>query len=505
MYVDEGISGATIDGRPHFKRLLKDIADNIINIILVEDHDRLSRSDDSREYSGIIEILKEKNIELWSRIGGFCDLSSFGGKLTAMLKFLLAEEERKQIAQRLTRGRRSKMKEGIPLYSKRLYGRKIIVNKKTGEIAWEIDKAKINKVRRAGKLIIDKRYGWRKAAEEVGMSWSTLRHTILNSAGKTFKQRNAIKMLNIDETYTFEIPKHARIFDEKTLTQIRQVNKENTISHGPYPKNPMLLNRILRLEENEMSFQANRKKDGRRYYAYRGDRANPKQPSFYVPAEKIEIAVMDVIAECISNSSLFKDAVYGGKEQTDQRKVIKRDLDNLKEELKQNKLSINRIIGMVAAEMVTMNDVQINLKKYKNKQKKINKALKLKKEELENLPSPEKIESIRQSINQSIRSNSKPVPTPDLTNEVEQIQFKRAIKNLDFDKKKDLLLKLFSGKDHNGKRYAIYVEKNNGGFDFFIYANLGFFAIGTLDKDGRYEYNPISYGNDSKMFVTTTT
>ena len=63
IYADEGISGKNIEGRPDVKRLIKDIKDGKIDVVLLQRFDRLTRSiSDTQEF---IDLFKEFNVDVW--------------------------------------------------------------------------------------------------------------------------------------------------------------------------------------------------------------------------------------------------------------------------------------------------------------------------------------------------------------------------------------------------------------------------------------------------------
>jgi len=112
-FIDDGISGAApIEDKPDFLRLFEAIVNQDFDILLVEEHDRITKDDDSVVYATIIEKLKENNIQLWSPSEGICDLSTFSGRLVSHIKFMMGAEERLKIKRRTHRGRMQKWKNG---------------------------------------------------------------------------------------------------------------------------------------------------------------------------------------------------------------------------------------------------------------------------------------------------------------------------------------------------------------------------------------------------------
>jgi len=77
--------------------------------------------------------------------------------------------------------------------------------------------------------------------------------------------------------------------------------------------------------------------------------------------------------------------------------------------------------------------------------------------------------------------------------------------NLEFDKKRELMLRLFQGKDPYGRRYAIYIYRTKKGFTLWMYASLGFDAVGEITtKKGTADFEIVDIGNLSKEFIPLT-
>jgi site-specific DNA recombinase len=136
-FIDDGISGAApIEDKPDFLRLFEAIVNQDFDILLTEEHDRITRDDDSVVYATIIEKLKENNIPLWSPSEGICDLSTFSGRLVSQFKFMMGAEERLKIKRRTHRGRMQKWKNGTCYIGNVPFGYRAIRKngKRTGKV-----------------------------------------------------------------------------------------------------------------------------------------------------------------------------------------------------------------------------------------------------------------------------------------------------------------------------------------------------------------------------------
>lgn len=100
VYADEGISGKNIDGRPAVKRLIEDIQNNKIDVVLIQKFDRLTRNITDTE--DFIRLFQEYDVDVWSiSDGGKVDISNLNGKFMTRLKGLFAQHERELTSERI--------------------------------------------------------------------------------------------------------------------------------------------------------------------------------------------------------------------------------------------------------------------------------------------------------------------------------------------------------------------------------------------------------------------
>ena len=113
IYIDNHISGATISKRPEFQRLLADMRAKRFDVVLVEKHDRMSRSERPLEQGIILQEISDSGIPIISPSEGSMDVSTWEGDLLATLKLKMAAKERSDIASRMKTGRDFKLQNGI--------------------------------------------------------------------------------------------------------------------------------------------------------------------------------------------------------------------------------------------------------------------------------------------------------------------------------------------------------------------------------------------------------
>jgi DNA invertase Pin-like site-specific DNA recombinase len=97
MYDDGGFSGATIE-RPAFQRLLVEVGDGKIDVVVVYKVDRLTRS--LSDFAKIVEIFDRRNVSFVSVTQQFNTTTSMG-RLTLNILLSFAQFEREVTGERI--------------------------------------------------------------------------------------------------------------------------------------------------------------------------------------------------------------------------------------------------------------------------------------------------------------------------------------------------------------------------------------------------------------------
>ncbi len=135
VYTDAGYTGANTN-RPALQKLLEDIKQNKIDIILSYKIDRLTRS--PRDFYQLIELLEQYNVDFISITERF-DTSTPAGRLLRNIMLTFAQFERELTSERtkdklLERARKGLWNGGRSPYGYQRENKKLIINKKEAEI-----------------------------------------------------------------------------------------------------------------------------------------------------------------------------------------------------------------------------------------------------------------------------------------------------------------------------------------------------------------------------------
>ena len=146
VYADEGISGKNIEGRPSVKRLIKDIQDGKIDVVLIQKFDRLTRNITDTE--DFIKLFQKYDVDVWSISDGKVDISNSNGKFMTLLKGLFAQHERELTAERIKVAFSEKVRQGYTLccacppygYNRKKGNKIIIINQVEAKVVRRIFK-----------------------------------------------------------------------------------------------------------------------------------------------------------------------------------------------------------------------------------------------------------------------------------------------------------------------------------------------------------------------------
>ena len=177
VYADEGISGKNVEGRPSVKKLIKDIQDGKIDVVLIQKFDRLTRNISDTE--DFIQLFQQYDVDIWSISDGKVDISNSNGKFMTLLKGLFAQLEREQTSERIKVAFSQKARQGYTLccgctpygYNREKGNKVIVINKEEAKV-----------VKRIFKMYAE------------GTSFTTIARTLINEGVPT---KNAGKTVNI--------------------------------------------------------------------------------------------------------------------------------------------------------------------------------------------------------------------------------------------------------------------------------------------------------------------
>jgi len=289
QYDDGGISGGTLE-RPGLKRLLADIEDGLVDVVVVYKIDRLSRS--LADFAKLVEVFDRNGVTFVSVTQSFNTTTSMG-RLTLNILLSFAQFEREVTAERIrdkvaASRRKGMWMGGVPPYGYRVENRKLVVDDEHAEhVRWIF--ARFLEIGSGTEL-----------AREVA------KRGIRTPRGNRIDKKYLYRMLNNrayigeavhkGESYSGE---HDAIIDQETWERVHGILQESPRKRAMRTRaeTPALLKGLL-YGPDGAAFSPTHTRKGDRLYRYYVSQTVLKHgagscPVGRVPAGEIEAAVID--------------------------------------------------------------------------------------------------------------------------------------------------------------------------------------------------------------------
>ena len=472
-----GQEHATPDNeRKILEQLIADAKAHKFNAVMVADISRWSR--DNKKSKEYLEILKKNQIAFYW-LGRHMDLNIPFNNLmlgmgTEINEFFAAEQAYKSIINRIARA-----KQGIPVAGKLPYGR--TYNKDTKQ--WGIDLEKQAIIKDAAK-----RYLSGESIDTIatlyGMNMPNLNKILKHRCGDIWDQRFRSKQLNIDETVKTQIP---RLLPESIIKQINERSEANkTYTHG-LNKHPYLLARMIFCEKCGYAIFGQANRQGILYYRHPRNRGCKNTFFNSIPAASIENAVIDDIFGMIGDKPTMEAATKAAIPNLREIKEREDKIEQTKKLIQTIKLKKERLIDQIEKNTVSDDDIKERMSTYKAQIEKLQAEINLNKKICENLPSSESVSTkiklmlrLKQDILRSYKHLSK----------------------MTFKQKRTLLQLVFAGKDADGKRYGVFINKTKNGK--WVYTIKGIFqdlkgSLRERNLSGRFDLKFTDFDEDNNL------
>jgi DNA invertase Pin-like site-specific DNA recombinase len=289
QYDDGGISGGTLE-RPALQRLLADVEDGLIDVVVVYKIDRLSRS--LMDFSKLVEVFDRNGVTFVSVTQSFSTTTSME-RLTLNILLSFAQFEREVTAERIRDKVRASRKKGmwmggVPPYGYRVENRKLVVHEERAEhVRWVF--ARFLEIG-SGTVL----------AREVA------KRGIRTPRGNRIDKKYLYRMLN-NRAYIGEAVhkgqsypgEHVAIIDGETWNKVHAILKESPRKRAARTRadTPALLKGLL-YGPDGAAFSPTHTRKGGRLYRYYVSQTVLKHGAGSctlgrVPAGEIEVAVID--------------------------------------------------------------------------------------------------------------------------------------------------------------------------------------------------------------------
>jgi len=328
-YIDDGYSGTTFD-RPAFNRMIKDIEDKKINMVITKDMSRLGR--DYIETGNLVEKYFPSNniryIAVTDNIDTYLDNTS--NDITPF-KAIMNDMYAKDISKKIRASLKAKMKEGKYIGGRAPYGYKkdkndknhLVINKEQSIIVTRIFEMALEGLTpyRIADVLTKERikppssyydFKWQNKNRVVTNSWNakTIKDILINQTyigNLVQNKKNKVnykvnKIINNNpKDYIIIKNTHTPIIDEETFNKVQQILPKR--KGRPDKKEHHLLEGLLYCKEcgGRISITPRRKKDNHCYTICNKYRTYIKEKVCTVHSnnyDKLEEEILNTLKEC---------------------------------------------------------------------------------------------------------------------------------------------------------------------------------------------------------------
>ena len=312
-YDDPAYSGGNIE-RPALQRLLKDIEDNKIDVIVVYKIDRLTRS--LRDFSKMVDVFERHDVSFVSVTQQFNTTTSMGRlMLNILLSFAQFEREvtGERIRDKIAASKKKGMwTGGIPPLGYDVKDKYLVINKAEAATVRDIFKRYVE-LGASSKLVREL-----KLQGVISKSWTT--KTGKYRPGKPIDKSLIHKMLN-NRTYLGEIRhkeswypgKHEAIINQELWDNVQSILKTNyrvRANHTRSNVHFLLKGMVFGKDGRSMTTWSTKKPSGKRYRYY----LHTKDAKEYagasglprIPANELESAVIEQVKHLLRTPPITK-------------------------------------------------------------------------------------------------------------------------------------------------------------------------------------------------------
>jgi hypothetical protein len=247
--------------------------------------------------------------------------------------------------------------------------------------------------------------------------------------------------MNIKETVEIPVPP---LLPAETIKAIHERAKANkTYTHGKN-KHDYLLSRMVFCAECGGALYAQTNHWGKQYYCHQRDRKILCNPSLWVRADMLEHAVMQLLFNIFGDVAAMERAIERAIPNPKDVENLRKQLANFEEKLESVKNERQNLVRSIAKGILTDDDAAKDMQDIRSREALLSAEINKITPQLENIPTKERIERHARTTKRVIQSIFKS---------------HRALDKMTFEDKRELVTRVFAGKDAEGKRRGVDVRK----------------------------------------------
>ncbi len=324
-YVDHGYSGGTLN-RPAFQKLMQDVKDHQVDVIVIHKIDRISRS--LSDFVKIHDFFEQHGVALVATSQLF-DTSTPVGRMTINLLATFADFEREMIRERTREKMGATRKKGM------WTGGRPVLGYYLEDKQLKVNEEEANQVRAIYQLYLERGSLLAVAVELNRRGWTTKTHMFKNGkhdGGRAFDKPSVQRVL-ASSLYAGKVEyqgeqyegAHEAIVDEETWKAVQTLLESHRCDRGRATRNKWsaLLMGLVRCHCGSALTHHYVSKGGKRFHYYVCEKTLKKGaaacPKSRIAMRKLENAVVEKIRTIGQDSGLLKETAAALKREREEQ------------------------------------------------------------------------------------------------------------------------------------------------------------------------------------------
>lgn len=435
VYADRGISGTSEKNRLALQEMKEGAKAGQFDIVVIRTISRFGRN--MLDSLNNEKFLRDHQVRLVSMDLDVDFSTPIGKKILADFTWM-AEEENRQRASASMASKIKLARENIPRFGNLPFGRKY----EKGQ--WGLIPEQQKKIQKAAKMFVA---GERMEviSKRVGIAKPQLYKVFREVAGDKWLVHFRSKLAGVDEKVVFKIP---RLLSKAMAKAVKERAKTNATLHHGQRKNEYLLGRMIFCSHCGYAMSGGTFDQKYRFYLHMRESGNKKIDCNHfakIKADVIEGAVMRDIFDVFGDKKKIEETMRSSATDLSKAEELKSQIAGWTKEVKKISKDEEKLVEAVLDGVLTKQVIKKKMDEFAVRKQSIQGDIETAKVRLGKIATEEQLQGRSEQIKSRIERS---FYTSD-----------NRLKEMTFDEKRELLQMLFNGKDAEGKRYGVYLEK----------------------------------------------